>query len=232
VKFLVISTAKNAGEYARKCAESVARQTLKNKKHVYVDAGSSDETCWEAQKGGAVTINNVYSWPMLKNLTCVISNHADEDDVIVSLDGDDYLSNDWVLERVAEEYEKGALMTYGSFVYSDGSAGWASPYDKSTLQWRQTRKDTWRATHLKTYKASLFDQIPESYLKDENGNWLELACDLAVMSPMLDLARTRAHFIPDVLYEYNYAHSWECNNPDDRQKEWDVVRYLRSKKPL
>jgi len=128
---------------------------------------------------------------------------ADDDEVIVSLDGDDWLLPG-ALERVQREHDAGALVTYGSFVYADGRPGFAAPANPATI-----RRDPWTATHLKTFRAGLLRRIQREHLQDARGVWLEHARDMALMFPLIEMAGERAKFIPDVLCVYNYVNSTE-----------------------
>jgi hypothetical protein len=128
---------------------------------------------------------------------------ATDDEIIVSLDGDDWLLPG-ALERVQREHDAGALVTYGSFVFADGRPGFAAPANPATI-----RRDPWTATHLKTFRAGLLRRIRREHLQDAAGRLLEHARDLALMFPLIEMAAERAHFIPDVLCVYNYVNSTE-----------------------
>ncbi len=127
----------------------------------------------------------------------------EDDDIVVSLDGDDWLAHGKVLARVQEEHDAGALVTYGSFIYADGRRGFAAPLVGPI------RKSPWVTTHLKTFRAGLFKRIPHAHLQTPDGLWLENARDQALMFPLVEAAGDRAHFIPDVLHVYNASNSDE-----------------------
>lgn len=121
-----------------------------------------------------------------------------DDHIIVMLDGDDRLAHTGVLARIAREYEDPDVwMTYGSFVFADGRPGTASQVVGPP------RAAPFTATHLKTFRAALFHHAAIEHST--------LAWDLAVMFPLLELAGDHARFIPEVLYVYNLASSFEFN---------------------
>ena len=57
-------------------------------------------------------------------------------------------------------------------------------------------------THLKTFYAKLFKKIKKEDLLYK-GSFYPMAWDTALMIPMLEMARERHLFIPDILYVYN-----------------------------
>jgi hypothetical protein len=123
--------------------------------------------------------------------------------IVVSLDGDDYLLPN-ALERVHREHAAGALVTYGSFLYSDGR----KPTWVHELR-GPVRDVPWVTTHLKTFRAGLFKRIRHADLKSADGRWLEHARDMALMFPLVEMAGDRARYIPEPLMIYNYANSCE-----------------------
>jgi hypothetical protein len=160
-------------------------------------------------------------FPHFPALLAVLAELAD-DDIVVSLDGDDWLAHPGVLTRVQEEHDAGALVTYGSFIYADGRRGFASQLVGPV------RASPWVTTHLKTFRAGLAKKIPHAHLQTPDGLWLENARDQALMFPLVDMAGDRARFIPDVLHVYNAANSDEfTKGPSFIMAELEASAYLR-----
>ena len=85
------------------------------------------------------------------------SSEHDVDDVNIILDGDDWLSSTNILSRLNEVYsEDNCLLTYGSYVaFPSGIIGVEpSQYPDSVVQNNSFREDSWRASHLKSFKYS------------------------------------------------------------------------------
>lgn len=132
--------------------------------------------------------------------------NPEKEDVIVTLDGDDWLSNKNVLSRVAEEYtSKDVWLTYGNHTnFPDGEPYWPLfRYPDSVVQTNSFRKFRFLASHLRTFKFKLWQNVKEQDLQDEDGNYFQTAWDLAMMFPMLEMCGNRFSFIEDVLYVYN-----------------------------
>jgi glycosyltransferase involved in cell wall biosynthesis len=145
---------------------------------------------------------------LASNLHDVLLNVCSQDDIVVCVDGDDWLLKSGVLSCIDETYRQaGCWVTFGQFEFSNGDYGFSQPFsseaDFSTL------REYFRTSHLRTFRAGLFQRIAEqdphySCLKDENGAWLSSAVDAALMCPLLELAGFhRARFVDRVLYHYN-----------------------------
>jgi hypothetical protein len=205
----VIATGLNAPTKA-KHFESIDQQTgCKPFMHLYVEAGD------QAPRLGAM--ENFYR----------AVHTLYPDDIVVMVDGDDWLAHPRVLAKVEAMHEAGAWVTYGSYVFADGVAGHMRAYPSPDY-----RGLPWLATHLKTFRASLFQRLPrESFQID--GQWLEHARDLATMFPVMELAGpSRCTFCPEVLYIYNRASSFEFNaSATELFAEQKQVRHVRTMRP-
>jgi hypothetical protein len=147
------------------------------------------------------------------------------DEVVVWIDGDDWLAVDSALDRVVDAHSRGMLVTYGSFVYADGTPGFAGPAPQDP------RTGPWVTTHLKSFRAGLVQRVRESDWRWNDGRYLDLAIDQAVMLPCLEMAGPeRSEFCPETLYVYNLGHSFEANgSPEEKDRERDAVVLIRSR---
>lgn len=203
----VVSTASESipVELRRKCIESVRCQTGVEVTHCYRHCSVEDY------------------FPTM--VTVIRTFPADA--VVVNLDGDDWLGPTDALEIVAHAHAVGALVTYGSFIHADGRQGFAAPYAHD----EDVRRTPWRATHLKTFRAGLFQSIdPEDFKID--GAWAKGARDQAFMLPMLEMAgHDRAVYIPDILCVYNDVTSGVFQDPRAVVQECAAELALRAKAP-
>lgn len=226
MKLRITSTALNAGDLAAACIDSVRKQTYTNWTYDYFDAASDDDTAaLSAHAIGDDTrvqlhVETARTGLFDKLVPCWRS--FDDDDVIVWIDGDDQLATRSALQTVADVHARGAQLTYGQFIWSDGTLGFAAPVGPDP------RYESWRSTHLKTFRAGLFKRIHDEHLRTTNGEYCRLALDLAVMWPMLEMAPSQSVFVPKVLYIYNQQHSHIANNPHDLVLEQAECYRLRS----
>jgi glycosyltransferase involved in cell wall biosynthesis len=126
-------------------------------------------------------------------------------EIIAWLDGDDLLRREALetVRRVYLKYPK-TLITHGSFYRIDKKCRTktSKPHKKD----KPVRKQPWRASHLKTFKGVLWQYYQKDWLKDDNGNWLQAASDLAMMFPLIEIAGLdRVKFIRKVLYDWRYT---------------------------
>ena len=150
---------------------------------------------------------------------------AEDEDIVCILDADDYL-HPKALKRVRKAYEKGCLVTYGSYIkLSKGRKTiTSSPYKANA----EPRKAKWHASHLKTFKFKLWRHFPKEMLQHK-GIWAEAASDRGLMYGILELAGIKnCSFVKKVTYYWKdgYKHSTNVK----KQHLWDI--YFRRKKPL
>jgi len=228
MKFRIVVTAYNCEPWIGKCLNSIKKQTIKDFDCVLVDDASTDNT----YKVALDTVDKDRRFKILRNQEnmkqmCSINRGITElrlkdQNVIVQIDGDDWLKHNKVLERVKREYDNGAWLTYGQFeYYPSGKLGPCGVYPPQILKNRDFRKYMWIGSHLKTFKYFLFKKIERKDFLDDKERWLTSAADMAFMFPMLEMAGLWIRFIPDVLYVYNKA------NPLRRDKValGDQLRY-------
>ena len=186
MKIAVVSTAfAPAADVKARHMKSVSEQEDVDVVHIFLDAATQ-----------------AFPLPKLENIMHAVGQIPD-DCVVALVDGDDWLLHSRALRIVADVYEAKpeTLVCYGQFrSYTLGFECSAYPGDEYRLE-------PWRASHLKTFRAGLFNRIAHPDLCDENGQWLRYADDLAMMFPMLEMAGPeRTVFQPQPIYFYNNAH--------------------------
>jgi len=141
-------------------------------------------------------------------------SQVEPDDVIVVLDGDDWLATDTALEIIASTYERyDCWATYGSWVSNDPSHiglphGLWPAYPKDTADFRLAQ---WLGTAVRTWKKWLWDLIDDRDFHDGNGKYFRVTEDQASMLPILEMCGTaRARHIPTVLMIYNRTTPHAC----------------------
>jgi len=175
----------------------------------------------------------------LPNLHNAILQFATEpDDVVVILDGDDWLLNKNVLSYINEFYNNNpdCWMMYGSSQWTDGRNCCARPYTKEDFD-NGLRKSPFKISHIRTFKAGLYHKIKEqdgsfSCMMDDKGEWYKMTYDVAMFLPMLEMAGLEHVFYnPKKIYVYNRG------NPisDDKVNQtlqWKIHDEINKKKPF
>jgi hypothetical protein len=209
MRIVVTSTARRAPT-ATDCVESVRAQR-ECPPFVHCFACADDYTLELANGFGTDAFLSPV--PALENLVGMWSKCA-PDDVIVHLDGDDWLPHDRVLSSVAADYvDPNCWLTYGRFIRSDDvlDADWSPDFGTRYDARDSPRVQRWRASHLKTFRAGLVQTLIRDYpdhLRDARGVLYDTCLDRAVMLPLLELAGERYRCAPDIRCVYHYdAHA-------------------------
>jgi len=170
----------------------------------------------------------------LKNIHDAINiSEPDPEDIIITLDGDDWLENKNVLSRLNFAYNtKNCWLTYGSYVeYPTGKIGMFARQVAREVQINSSyRKSSWCFSHLRTFKYHLWNKIDTKDLLDQDGNFYRMAWDLAFMFPMLEMAGAKSLYLDDIAYVYNLS-----NPINDHKVNHDLQmgfeREIRNKTP-
>jgi glycosyltransferase involved in cell wall biosynthesis len=213
--FAIIVPVYNAEKWIGQCLESIITQDYPYYKLYVIDDHSTDQT-WDIIKSYNVYCKrNRVRIGALANLVQGI-NQFNKNDIIVTVDGDDYLADDYVLSYLNTVYQNNICLTYGSFwpisnKYSgtcqnlshthtvDDNDKWVDNY----LTPQTYRKSgVWVTSHLRTFRKWLWDNIKDEDLHDENG-YYKVAWDMAFMYPMIEMAGNNILFIEKILYIYN-----------------------------
>jgi glycosyltransferase involved in cell wall biosynthesis len=220
-KIIVISPFWNAAPYIAKCIESVASQDYDNYIHYLVDDCSDDggvviareaidRLPSDLQKKFVLIKNQTRNGSAVANQVTMIKNlDLDENDIVMLLDGDDSLANRNDIFTYYNELHQDADFVYGSsWSMVDNIPLISQPYPpeiKDSKNYRNYRFN-WNMpyTHLRTYKAKLIKDIPESEFKDENGQWFKAGGDNSTFyNPLEQCDPARIFVNSDIVYNYN-----------------------------
>lgn len=230
---IILTTTFNCEKYIERCLFSIMSQSFKDFKCYITDDVSTDGTVQKIKSAikddnRFILIENHTKFYQPGNYDQVIRFRGIEgDEVCVEIDGDDWLPSPKVLERINEVYQDpNVWMTSGSFKYHDGRPGFANP----PQNFKNIRNQTFTLSHIRTWKAWLWKKILLEDLKDENGEYWNVAGDLAFMFPMLEMAgQEHYRFLPEILYIYN-----ESNPLNDHKVNMSnvmkTVNKIRAKK--
>lgn len=232
---VVTSTAKRAGAAAARCVLSVREQSFPEPFfHFYTAADPETAEVVRAAvdaSPGVPCSTFVYEHgcPSLENLLRMWRSLKPHD-VVVWLDGDDELTPGAIEHVRRMHHWPGVWLTYGSFVRSDGLLDylWAHQFGRRYVS--PPRFATWRATHLRTFRAGLVQALDESHFRSlTTGAFYEFSTDVVVMVPLLELAGERYTVSTDVLCRYNFDGAAHARR---KREELDVVSELRAREPL
>jgi len=235
--FTIIIPAYNCSDWVEKNLSSALQQDYNNYDVVYVDDASKDNTLEKVkniqkttQKNFNVVANNI-NVKALKNLYTHIKK-AKDDSIIITLDGDDYLSDNNVLSYLNELYQdENCWLTVGSYVQNDNYQV-VTPNDVNEQYWNKNiRHQPWSFSHLRTFRKKLFDRIFLKDLLDVDGNFFNFTFDQAMMYPMVEMAGPEhVVLVKKVLYVYNRLNPISVDRVH-RSEQLRIESVIRNKKP-
>lgn len=206
---IVIPSYQNSKWYERNLS-SVLSQEYNNYRVIYTDDCSSDKTGEIVEQFKEK--NNFDNLEVIKNKSRVgamenlynMIHSCDDDEIIITLDGDDWLSHEKVLSKINQVYSDGnTWMSYGQYKdHPHGGRGCSTQIPAHITQRNAFRKHRWCSSHLRTFYTWLFKRIKKEDLM-QGGKFYTMTWDLAFMFPMLEMSGPKAKFIPDILYIYN-----------------------------
>jgi len=244
MSLIVVSAFWNASNYIERCITSVMGQKFTDFTMYLIDDMSDDDTVSKIEslisndKRFKLIVNTEKKYK-LRNFDELIMDEEliDDEDIIIELDGDDWLYDENVLEKVYNKYNenKNLWMTNGSFMYSNGQIGFSSKVNPSTV-----RKDPFRLSHLRTWKSHLWRSIEEESFIGPDGEYFRSAPDVAYSFPMVEMAGNKHYdFIPEIMYVYNADSPYNEHKPNSsdgglqsQSTNANYIRNMKSYRPL
>lgn len=207
MKLVIISPFWNSGNLTEKTILSLKNQYYTNFTAYFIDDMSTDNSYEITKK----TIGNDDRFILIKNnekkyktenFIDVIRNNPkiSWDDVIIELDGDDELSDNFVLGRLNKVFMDENIWVCGTR-WKDINGKLGNYGKPNPLKVRST---SWNFSHLRSFRAFLFRMIHDDDLKF-NGEYFKAACDLGHGIPILEMCGDEHfHYIDEPLYVYKW----------------------------
>ncbi len=102
------------------------------------------------------------------------------------VDGDDELVGRMVLKLFNSVFQKDKVwFAYSNFISIRGNVGYSRPFPASVIKNNSFRRYPFVTSHLRAFYTQLFLNIKEEDLKDEEGDYLQAANDVAICLPIL-----------------------------------------------
>lgn len=124
-----------------------------------------------------------------------------DDEVIIAMDGDDWFSNNEVLEKINHTYlNQDVWLAYAQYLeYPSFRKGVRDPSTKKPVVPKRVQKAPWMQSPLKSFYAGLFKQV--QIASEHEFLAMETFSDLLV--PVAELAKSHVRYIPEVLYVHS-----------------------------
>tara|TARA_R110000803_G_scaffold97181_2_gene165333 strand:+ start:100 stop:861 length:762 start_codon:yes stop_codon:yes gene_type:complete len=247
-KFVVISTCYEKGKWVGFNINSIKQQSYTNFTAIYGYDKSSDNTLQYIENNikddsRFTLFNNPNPGCFLKNFYGCVNylkdnNLINDEDIVVEVDGDDWLLHPFVFEYLNNVYQNPEIwMTYGQYIeYPKGNVGGHYNLELNSLVDvnNSYRTHVFPYSHLKTYKFKLLDKIPqESLINPETGEYFTAAADFALTMPMVEMAGMgRIHRIPEPIYVYNLSEDANNESIHQVQSQKQQEQLIRQIPPL
>jgi glycosyltransferase involved in cell wall biosynthesis len=228
-KIVVVTTLYNSENYIKKCIESMQNQNFSDF-HCYITDDLSTDKSVEVVKelissdNRFTLIQNTKKYYQPGNYDQVIRSNEkiDDEDIIIEVDGDDWLPDDKVFDRIYNVYKNENIwIANGSFMYHNNFLGFSSPQK----DFNNLRNAAFTASHIRTWRAFLWREILEEDLKDEDGEYWKISGDLSFMFPMLEMSGEKHYrFMNEINYVYN-----EDNPLNDHKVDIRLVNEIAQK---
>jgi glycosyltransferase involved in cell wall biosynthesis len=243
----VVVPAYNCAQWVGRCIESIGQQGL-NDAHfdvVVIDDASTDDTQTDIivnacqDYGFKYRLNernmgagyNIYR-AIHEDLDCAF------DDIVVIVDGDDFLADVDVFERLEEWYTPDTWMLwtqYEPYPHSTGQTPSADYPDDIKRDWAFRSTGNF-LNHLITFRSFLFkESIGPKDLQMPDGTWAVAGYDRMICVPMLERCGPDHYaFVDEVTYYYNAVNpiSDVYVRLAEAKAAHDVVARLPKKPPL
>lgn len=204
----------NTGNDIEKTILSMLSQSIDNWRAVLIDDVSTDDTPTLVRelvdslptkfKNKFTLVSNREKHGEVRNTLKAIEN-IDDKDVVCRLDGGDWLTENDLLYALENAYSDERV----SVAWTAHRWGYTSHNISGPMNLKKDQtvyQHQWVSSHLKTFKCGQLKRVPERNFRDEDGNFIMIACDQAVFLPMMHLSLLEGKivtFVPVIGYHYN-----------------------------
>ncbi len=215
LKLKIVVPTYNTEQWIGRCLHSIATQQYTDWECVVINDASTDNTGKVIDSLKFVTgddrftiIHNKENVKALKNIVDgfnILKTKEDPESVLMVVDGDDFLFSSLSLSLIDQVYKQyPAMITWGNHVHHPtGGQSNCQPIPAEVIENNLYRDYKFVTSHLRTFKSKLWHNIKDEDLRDEDGKYFSVGWDVAFMMPMLEMARERGFFIPNIMYCYN-----------------------------
>lgn len=244
--FVVVIASYNNEKVCERNLRSLLDQSYSQYRAIYIDDASTDSTYEkvtrflerEDPQKRVTVVRNHKNQGAMANFYHAIHSCADHE-IIVVLDGDDWLAHEDVLSELNRTYANpNVWITYGSYVYypsyRKGECLTKIPRKiRESGQLRSFLQKGFALSHLRTFYAGLFKKIK---LQDTlyEGKFMGSSWDAASMIPMMEMAGKHYRFVRSILYINNRANPLNDDKVagEEQQTIWRYVLSLPPYQPL
>lgn len=237
-RFVFLITAYNEEDGIRNTLRSIDNQTYDEWRVIIRNDMSEDFTShnaksfaeWRGIKSRVKIIDNEFKHGEVLN-TLSSLDQIEDDEIVCRVDAGDWLNDSDALYFINESYNKydniDVIWTAQRWGYTKRNISNNLPLDVNVYEY------DWVTSHMKTFRRSAFTGIPSSNFKDENGDWIDIACDQAIFLPLLHKTQLRKRiygFLPIVCYHYDIdINDRELFDSERTQRQTEMRKFIRNR---
>lgn len=222
MKFKIVVPMYNVERWVDKTVTSIINQHYKDFECVFRDDASTDRTAEIVKEmikdddRCSLIVNEERKRSLYNIYHGFEYLNCEDEDVLLTCDGDDWLDGYDVLDILRSTYEThGCWLTYGNWTsYPGGEYNPLKDFPSEVIENKTFREYDWISSALRTYKYKLWKNIKKEDLLDKSGNFYSMATDLSFMYPMLEMAGNKIHHLKTPVYIYNLENPLSCNKID------------------
>ncbi len=236
-KFVFLVPSYNNAQWYENNLNSIFMQNYDNYRVIYIDDCSTDNTA-QLVEDYVVSLKQSDRVTLVRNTERkrALSNiyygayKCQDDEIVVMLDGDDWLAHENVLKLLNDIYQnQNVWLTFGNFRMDSRAYSWGKDIPKRVVIDKKLRAFQPGPGHLRTFYAKLFKKIEKEDLS-KDGEFYAYTYDLAMMFPMIEMAGDRYWFVRQQWYIYNDRNPINDHKVDkSMQRALDIE--IRSKTP-
>jgi len=213
-KFVFVIPVYNCEHTIAQTLLSVVAQSYKQWRILLRDDLSTDNTVetildfvtqYKLEEKVKLTINATKHGEVKNTLEAVKEIHNNE--VICRLDGGDWLTeNDCLafLDHIYRTEKAACIWTAHRWEYTGKNI--SGPLAATDTNVYEELLDNWCTSHMKTWRKNIMNEINDKNYRDENGDYIMIACDRAIYLPILHktmLTNQKRLFVPLCCYHYS-----------------------------
>ena len=195
-RVVIISPYRNAEPYVNNHVRSILQQDYDNYLHILIDDDSDNQR--DIKHPNIIHLRNGTRMGAVQNQLNAINDYVEDDDIVMLLDGDDWLTNNnTIFHYYNDLYDQGYDYTYGSM--------WSLADDIPLIaqDWKEGQTYPWKIpyTHLRTMSGSIAKKVnPENYIVDEK--WMMSGADNPLFRETISYAKNPIA-VKEVMVIYN-----------------------------
>ena len=209
-RFHIVTPAYNCANEIKQTLWSIFGQSFKDWEMTIIDDVSTDDTSTSIHdfcinhgfEDSVHVIRREEKFGEVRN-TLDVCLPLDDEQIVIRLDAGDWLTDLGCLEilnNVYENHDPAVAWTAHRWAWTNKNI--SGPIDPS----RSLYDQPWKSSHLKTFRAKELKGLNHKNFVDEDGNYINIACDQAIFLPMMERARLSGRLlvhIPIILYHYS-----------------------------